>query len=96
MANNKRLNHDLPDVNDEHDSETSNHNNQKNHSADNVPLLRLQSSFRNPFQVGVHKKALDIMLMFRFYVESVLSEWLTFTRNSHGVTSSKPICATTT
>jgi hypothetical protein len=96
MANNKRLNHDLPDVNDEHDSETSNHNNQKNHSADNVPLLRLQSSFRNPCQVGVHKKALDIMLMFRFYVESVLSEWLTFTRNSHGVTSSKPICATTT
>ena len=96
MANNKRLNHDLPDVNDEHDSETSNHNNQKNHSADNVPLLRLQSSFRIPCQQGVHKKALDIMLMFRFYVESVLSEWLTFTRNSHGVTSSKPICATTT
>ena len=77
MVYDKRLNHDLPDVNDEHDSETSNHNNQmnqKNHSADNVPLLRLQSSFRNPCQGGVHKKALDIMLMFRFYVESVLSE----------------------
>jgi hypothetical protein len=74
MANNKRLNCDLLDLNDEHDLEISNHKNQTNHSADNVPLLRLQSSFRNPCQQGVHKKALDIMLMFRFYVESVLSE----------------------
>jgi hypothetical protein len=57
MANDKRLNHDLPDVNDEHDSETSNPNkqtNQKNHSADNVNPLRLQSSFRIPCQQGVH------------------------------------------
>ena len=48
MVYDKRLNHDLPDVNDEHDSETSNHNNQmnqKNHSADNVTPLRLGSSF---------------------------------------------------
>ena len=77
MVYDKRLNHDLPDVNDVHDLDTSNHNNQmnqKNHSADNVTPLRLQSSFRNPCQGGVHKKALDIMLMFRFYVESVLSE----------------------
>ena len=97
MVYDKRLNHDLPDVNDEHDSETSNHNNQKNHSADNVTPLRLQSSFRDPCQGGVHKKALDIMLMFRFYVESVLSKWLTFTRNSHGMeSSSKPLLATTT
>jgi hypothetical protein len=96
MANNKRLNCDLLDLNDEHDLEISNHKNQTNHSADNVTPLRLGSSFRIPCQQGVHKKALDIMLMFRFYVESVLSEWLTFTRNSHGVTSSKPICATTT
>jgi hypothetical protein len=69
MANNKRLNHDLPDVNDEYDLEISNHNNQtnqKNHSADNVTPLRLRSSLRNPCQQGVHKKALDIMLMFRF------------------------------
>jgi hypothetical protein len=87
MVYDKRLNHDLPDVNDEHDSETSNQNNQKNHSADNVPLLRLQSSFRNPCQQGVHKKDLDIMLMFNFYVEPVLSKWLTFTRNSHGMES---------
>jgi hypothetical protein len=68
MVYDKRLNHDLPDVNDVHDSETSNHNNQtnqKNHSADNVTPLRLVSSFRNPCQ-GVHKKALDITLMFRF------------------------------
>jgi hypothetical protein len=69
MANNKRLNCDLLDLNDEHDLEISNHKNQTNqtnHSADNVPLLRLRSSFRNPCQQGVHKKALDIMLMFRF------------------------------
>ncbi len=77
MAYDKRLNCDLLDLNDEHDLEISNHKNQTNqtnHSADNVPLLRLRSSFRNPCQQGVHKKALDIMLMFRFYVESVLSE----------------------
>jgi hypothetical protein len=74
MANDKCLNYDLPDLNDEHDLETSNHKNQTNTSADNVTPLRLQSSFRNPCQGGVHKKALDIMLMFRFYVESVLSE----------------------
>ena len=69
MENNKRLNYDLPDLNDEHDLEISNHNNQtnqKNHSADNVPLLRLRSSLRNPCQRGVHKKALDIILVFRF------------------------------
>ena len=69
MANDKCLNHDLPDLNDEHDLEISNHKNQTNqtnHSSDNVPLLRLRSSFRNPCQKGVHKKALDIMLVFRF------------------------------
>ena len=71
MANDKCLNYDLPDLNDEHDLETSNHKNQTNHSADNVPLLRLRSSFRNPCQQGVHKKALDIILMLDFYVESV-------------------------
>jgi hypothetical protein len=59
MENNKRLNYDLLDL------EISNHKNQKNHSSDNVPPLRLRSSFRNPCQQGVHKKALDIMLMFR-------------------------------
>jgi len=74
MANDKCLNYDLLDLNDEYDLEISNHKNQTNHSADNVTPLRLQSSFRNPCQGGVHKKALDIMLMFRFYVESVLSE----------------------
>ena len=69
MENNKRLNYDLPDLNDEHDLETSNHKNQTNqtnHSADNVPPLRLRSSFRIRCQQGVHKKALDIILMFRF------------------------------
>jgi hypothetical protein len=66
MANDKCLNYDLPDVNDEHDLDTSNHNNQTNHSADNVTPLRLRSSFRIRCQQGVHKKALDIMLMFRF------------------------------
>ena len=69
MENNKRLNYDLPDLNDEHDLETSNHKNQTNqtnHSVDNVPPLRLRSSFRIRCQQGVHKKALDIILMFRF------------------------------
>ena len=66
MANDKCLNYDLLDLNDEHDLEISNHKNQTNHSADNVPLLRLQSSFRNPCQQGVHKKAQDIMLMLSF------------------------------
>jgi hypothetical protein len=69
MVYDKRLNHDLPDLNDVHDLEISNHKNQTNqtnHSSDNVTPLRLGSSFRNPCQVGVHKKALDIMLMFRF------------------------------
>ena len=69
MENNKRLNYDLLDLNDEHDLEISNHKNQTNqtnHSSDNGPLLRLRSSFRNPCQKGVHKKALDIMLVFRF------------------------------
>ncbi|MFN5789232.1 MAG: hypothetical protein ACK469_10750, partial [Bacteroidota bacterium] len=66
MANDKCLNYDLPDLNDEHDLETSNHKNQKNHSADNVNPLRLESSFRIRCQQGVHKKALDIILMFRF------------------------------
>jgi hypothetical protein len=69
MVYDKRLNHDLPDVNDVHDLDTSNHNNQmnqKNHSADNFTPLRLRSSLRNPCQQGVLKKALDIMLMFRF------------------------------
>ncbi len=39
MENNKRLNNDLPDYFDEHDSETANHKNQmnqKNHRADNL------------------------------------------------------------
>ena len=69
MENNKRLNHDLPDLNDEHDVEISNHKNQTkqtNHSSDNVNPLRLESSFRIRCQQGVHKKALDIILMFRF------------------------------
>ena len=69
MENNKRLNYDLFDLNDEHDVEISNHKNQTNqtnHSSDNVPPLRLRPSFRNPCQQGIHKKALDIMLMFRF------------------------------
>ena len=66
MANDKCLNYDLLDLNDEHDLEISNHKNQTNHSADNVPLLRLRFSLRNPCQQGVHKKVLDIMLMFRF------------------------------
>ena len=66
MANDKCLNHDLLDLNDEHDLEISNHKNQKNHSADNVNPLRLESSFRIRCQQGVHKKALDIILMFRF------------------------------
>ena len=69
MANDKCLNHDLLDLNDEHDLEISNHKNQTNqtnHSSDNVPPLRLQSSFRIRCQQGIHKKALDIMLMFRF------------------------------
>ena len=96
MENNKRLNYDLFDLNDEHDVEISNHKNQKNHSADNVTPIRLRSSFRNPCQQGVHKKALDIILMLDFHVESVLFKWLTFTRNSHGVTSSKPFNAKTT
>ena len=60
MENNKRLNYDLLDL------EISNHKNQKNHSADNVNPLRLESSFRIRCQQGVHKKALDIILMFRF------------------------------
>jgi hypothetical protein len=64
MEKNKRLNYDLLDLNDEHDLEISNHKNQKNHSAVNVNPLRLRSSFRNPCQRGVHKKALDIILMF--------------------------------
>lgn len=59
MANDKCLNYDLLDLNDEHDLEISNHKNQTNHSADNVPLLRLRSSFRNPCQQGVHLKALE-------------------------------------
>ena len=66
MANDKCLNYDLPDLNDEHDLEISNHKNQTNHSADNVPPLRLESLFRIRCQRGVHKKALDIILMFRF------------------------------
>jgi hypothetical protein len=69
MENNKRLNYDLLDLNDEHDVEISNHKNQTNqtnHSSDNVPPLRLRSSFRIRCQQGVHKKALDIILMFRF------------------------------
>ena len=61
-----RLNHYLSDLNDEHDLEIS------NHSADNVTPIRLRSSFRNPCQQGVHKKALDIILMLDFHVESVL------------------------
>jgi hypothetical protein len=85
-----RLNHYLSDLNDEHDLEIS------NHSADNVTPIRLRSSFRNPCQQGVHKKALDVILMLDFHVESVLFKWLTFTRNSHGVTSSKPFNAKTT
>ena len=56
MANDKCLNHDLLDLNDEHDVEISNHKNQKNHSADNVFSLRQGSSFRNPCQRGVRKK----------------------------------------
>ena len=67
MENNKRLNYDLLDLNDEHDVEISNHKNQTNqtnHSSDNVPPLRLRSSFRIRCQQGVHKKALDIILMF--------------------------------
>ena len=56
MANDKCLNHDLLDLNDEHDVEISNHKNQKNHSADNVNPLRLRSSFRNACQRGVRKK----------------------------------------
>jgi len=66
MENNKRLNYDLLDLNDDHDLEISNHKNQKNHSADNVSSLRQGSSFRNPCQRGVHEKAMDIILMFRF------------------------------
>lgn len=69
MANDKCLNHDLLDLNDEHDVEISNHKNQTNqtnHSSDNVPPLRLRSSFRIRCQRGVHKKALDIILVFRF------------------------------
>ena len=66
MVYDKRLNCDLLDLNDEHDLEISNHKNQTNHSADNVPLLRLRSSFRNPCQQGVHEKAQDIMLMLSF------------------------------
>ena len=69
MENNKRLNYDLLDLNDEHDVEISNHKNQTNqtnHSSDNVPPLRLRSSFIIRCQQGVHKKALDIILMFRF------------------------------
>ena len=69
MENNKRLNYDLLDLNDEHDVEISNHKNQTNqtsHSSDNVPPLRLRSSFRIRCQQGVHKKTLDIILMFRF------------------------------
>ena len=69
MENNKRLNYDLLDLNDEHDVEISNHKNQTNqtnHSSNNVPPLRLRSSFRIRCQQGVHKKALDIILMFRF------------------------------
>ena len=66
MDNNKRLNYDLLDLNDEHDVEISNHKNQTNHSSDNVPPLPLRSSFRIRCQQGVHKKALDIILMFRF------------------------------
>ena len=66
MANNKRLNCDLLDLNDEHDLEISNHKNQTNHSADNVPPLRLESLFRIRCQRGIRKKALDIILMFRF------------------------------
>ena len=69
MANDKCLNYDLLDLNDEHDLEISNHKNQTNqtnHSSDNVPLLRLRSSFRNPCQQGVHEKAQDIMLMLSF------------------------------
>jgi hypothetical protein len=66
MENNKRLNYDLLDLNDEHDLEISNQTNQTNHSSDNVPPLRLRSSFRIRCQQGVHKKALDIILMFRF------------------------------
>jgi hypothetical protein len=58
MENNKRLNYDLLDL------EISNHKNQTNHSADNVPPLRLESLFRIRCQRGVHKKALDIILMF--------------------------------
>ena len=89
-ANDNRLNHDLSDLNDEHDLEIL------NHSADNVTPIHFRSSFRNPCQQGVHKKALDIILMLDFYVESVLFEWLTFNRNSHGVKSSKPFNAKTT
>jgi hypothetical protein len=59
MANDKCLNYDLPDLNDEHDLEISNHKNQTNHSADNVPPLRLRSSFRIRCQQGIHKKALE-------------------------------------
>ena len=69
MENNKRLNYDLFDLNDEHDVEISNHKNQTNqtnHSSNNVPPLRLRSSFRIRCQRGVHKKALDIILVFRF------------------------------
>ena len=69
MENNKRLNYALFDLNDEHDVDISNHKtqtNQTNHSSDNVPPLRLRSSFRIRCQQGVHKKALDIILMFRF------------------------------
>ena len=83
MANDKCLNHDLPDLNDEHDSETSNHNiqtNQKNHRADNVTPLRLRSSFRIPCQQGVHKKASSLvtfkrlMKARRIFIHSSLSQ----------------------
>ena len=69
MENNQCLNYDLLDLNDEHDVEISNHKNQTkqtNHSSDNVNPLRLESSFRIRCQQGVHKKAPDIILMFRF------------------------------
>ena len=62
MVNDKCLNYDLLDLNDEHDVEISNHKNQTNqtnHSSDNVPPLRLRSSFRIRCQQGIHKKALE-------------------------------------
>lgn len=50
MANNKPLNHDLPNLHDEYDSATSNHKNHmnhQNHSADKMQASVHFSKFGN-------------------------------------------------